>query len=395
MADSSPAADEKIARRLIWIVPASLTPTLHINAFNEPAHELARLGWDVTLLAQGGVGEILPRDFRVRYLPMPRVYVVGQLIYHLFVMADIAKNWKSTDVVYFHQESALFVLPMRVLRWLIPGRFPLLVMDTRTVEMVVDTPKARLRDIYRRLMNRFANLCADGQTAITRRLAEYVGIVPSDLLGIWPSGANRELFGQAIKWRQWPDESQPLPIIYIGSLYKERNVMAFCRAVVAACEKGMNFSLTVVGGGDEFDALSDFAKASKGRVRVLPSVPHAEVPRLLSGACIGVLPFPDEEKFRISSPIKLFEYMAAGMAIIATRIDCHTDVVGGEDFVFWADGSDDDALLQALARCWDQRGQLRTLGYRASEVSANWTWAASAQRISEALMLGLRRAGCA
>lgn len=393
MADHSSAAVSGRAHRVIWVVPASLTPTLHINAFNEPACELGQLGWQLSLLAQAGAGEIVPRGFGVRYLPMPRIYVLGQLIYHLFVMADVVRHWKTTEVVYFHQESALFLLPLRILRLLMPGPYPLLVMDTRTVEMVVDTPKAKLRDIYRRLMNRFANILADGQTAITRRLADYVGIAPSHLLGIWPSGANRELFSTAIDLRKWPTEAEPISIAYIGSLYKERNVMAFCRAVVASQGKGMNFSLTVVGGGDEFDELQEFARASSGRVQVLPSVPHGEVPKVLAGACIGVLPFPDEEKFRISSPIKLFEYLAAGMPIIATRIDCHTDVVGGRDFVFWADGSDDEALLQALTSCWGKRHELRKLGDAAAEAAAEWTWAASARRISDALHLALQRAG--
>ena len=42
--------------------------------------------------------------------------------------------------------------------------------------------------------------------------------------------------------------------------------------------------------------------------------PHDQIPEVLARAHVGVLPFPDEEKFRVSSPIKLFEYMAAGTA---------------------------------------------------------------------------------
>lgn len=377
--------------RMIWVVPASLQPTLHSNAFNEPARELGRLGWEVSLLAQGNAGDIVAGGFSVRYLPMPRVYLLGQMIYHLYVCADVVRHWKVADVVFFHQESALWMWLLRPLRWIIPGCFPLLIMDTRTVEMSVATPKARLRDFYRRLMNLLANHLADGQTAITGRLAEAVGISPAQLLGIWPSGANRELFSQAIGMRRWPVESEPLPLMYIGTLTRERNVLAFCRAVVAACERGMNFTLTIIGSGDERPELEAFAEGSGGRVRVLAPVPHDQVPKALAQACVGVLPFPDEEKFRISSPIKLMEYLAAGMPILATRIVCHTDVVGDLPIAVWADGSDEAAFLRALEHCWNLRDRLPAMGQAASEAAVDWTWAASARKISDALRLALGR----
>ena len=41
--------------------------------------------------------------------------------------------------------------------------------------------------------------------------------------------------------------------------------------------------------------------------------------------------------FGVSSPIKLFEYLAAGLPILATRIDCHTNVVGNADCAVWLD----------------------------------------------------------
>jgi glycosyltransferase involved in cell wall biosynthesis len=105
------------------------------------------------------------------------------------------------------------------------------------------------------------------------------------------------------------------------------------------------------------------------------------------------LPFPDEERFRVSSPIKLFEYMAAGLPVLATRIVCHTDVVGDGVFAFWAEDATVPGLFAALSLIWRQRDELPTMG-RASAVAAlEWTWSATARKLSRALELGLRRAG--
>jgi glycosyltransferase involved in cell wall biosynthesis len=122
---------------------------------------------------------------------------------------------------------------------------------------------------------------------------------------------------------------------------------------------------------------------------VLPPVPHSEVPGLLAQAHIGVLPFPDEEKFRVSSPIKLFEYMASGLVILATRIVCHTDVVGSGAYVVWAEDASIEGLLAALRSAWAQRDTLEQMGSRAADDAAAWTWYESARKLRVALEVGL------
>lgn len=66
--------------------------------------------------------------------------------------------------------------------------------------------------------------------------------------------------------------------------------------------------------------------------------------------CNGYAHFPDEEKFRVSSPIKLFEYLASGLPLMATRIRCHTDVIQDNDVVFWMDGADVPDIIHALTQ---------------------------------------------
>jgi glycosyltransferase involved in cell wall biosynthesis len=123
---------------------------------------------------------------------------------------------------------------------------------------------------------------------------------------------------------------------------------------------------------------------------VVPPVSHQEIPGLLVQAHIGALPFPDEAKFQVSSPIKLFEYMGAGLPILATRIACHTDVIDGGEYVFWADDSDMEGLLAALRSAWHSRDQLGSMGHRAAAAARKWTWAESAHKLEAALRHGMR-----
>lgn len=81
--------------------------------------------------------------------------------------------------------------------------------------------------------------------------------------------------------------------------------------------------------------------------------------------------------------------MAAGMPILATRIDCHTDVIGERGFVFWSEDDSVAALLDALRQIWQSRTSLSRMGIEASNAANSWTWAASARKLSDALKNGL------
>jgi glycosyltransferase involved in cell wall biosynthesis len=223
---------------------------------------------------------------------------------------------------------------------------------------------------------------------ITRRLAAAVNMPAHKLWGEWPSGVNPDLFTPARTSRTWPLPEQSVHLVYIGALHYERNLMTLCRAVGKANSEGMAFSLLLVGDGSERAELERIAGGSDGQIRVAKSVPHDQVPEILAWAHIGVLPFPDEEKFRVSSPIKLFEYMAAGLPVLVTRIVCHTDVIGSGKYAFWAEDASEQSLVDALCSVWQSRNALKEMGQLSAIAVEAWTWRASAAKLHKALEKG-------
>ena len=386
-------AGKSLRPHLLWVYSGALEGTLSASTWLRPTRELRQMGWKVTLVASGPAGPHSVEGVEIFGITHPEIYLLRQMIYHLKVIRFALSNWDSTDVILFNQPSAIWLLPLRLVRDLKNSKLPLLVMDTRTVPME-DWRKAswrdRLRAYFYNSMNRLANSWADGQTAITQRMADCVKILPAHLWGVWPSGAEVELFTPACTARQWPDEGQPVHITYIGVLHYERNLMALCQAVEMARAEGMNFVLTLTGFGTEQADLQKFASQTEGRIRVNDAVPHDQVPALLAQVHIGALPFPDEQKYAVSSPVKLFEYMAAGLPILATRIACHTDVIGDGCYAFWAEGSSPESLLAALRQAWNARAALKTMGQEAAHAANAWTWQESARKLSEALLWGLR-----
>lgn len=376
-------------RHILWVYPESPLNKLDSATWLDVTKSLRALGWSVTLVVAGSGGRQSIRGVEMTCIPRPERYVLRQVVFHLKMLRLLDQSWDAVDAVLFHYMSAPWFLPVRIRRALAGVDRPLLVMDTRTVPMPQSRWRDQLRATYHVLINRLANRWVDGQTAITRRMAASVGMPPDQLWGIWPSGVDIERFGLAKAGRRWPLPGEPVVLTYVGLLNSERNLMSLCRAVVKASSEGMAFNLILIGEGQDRGRLEEFALRFPGLIRVEHPVPHDQVPHALSQSHVGVLPFPDLEKFRVSSPIKLFEYMGAGLPLLATKIVSHTDVVTDDDYVFWAHDGSVDGLYQALCSIWAARPQLERMGSAAADAAKEWTWTASAKKLSKALEHGL------
>jgi glycosyltransferase involved in cell wall biosynthesis len=309
------------------------------------------------------------------------------------VIGYILRHFRQVDIVFFTQLSGFWLLlPIRLLRLLAFQRRPLLVMDTRDLDDPVPASvRIQLRIWFHRIVFFMASILADGQTAITPRMAELVKIPARQLWGIWPSGVDPQVFAPALAERCWPAEDEPVRLMYLGILLANRHPVQLCRAVERANAEGMDIQLSLVGDGPFRAELETLVQSMSGCVEIVPPVPHDHIPMMLAQAHVGVtsLPDPEDEIYQASSPIKLFEYMAAGLPIVATRSVCHTDVVGDGEFVFWADRTDDQTLFEAVKACWASRAELAKLGCQSSRAVQDWTWEAAAKKLSSALAKGM------
>jgi alpha-maltose-1-phosphate synthase len=112
-------------------------------------------------------------------------------------------------------------------------------------------------------------------------------------------------------------------------------------------------------------------------------VPHEHVPRLLGEADIGLAPYsPDAPAY--FSPLKLFEYLAAGLAIVAADIPGMRDATGSEAAVLIPPG-DAPALAREVAVLAADHAARERLGSAARALAAEHTWQRRGQRIIEAV----------
>lgn len=137
----------------------------------------------------------------------------------------------------------------------------------------------------------------------------------------------------------------------------------------------------------------ELTKISGGRIpRQVVAVgerPSHEIPTWLAAAEIGIVlgTKENESSFKYTSPMKIFEYIGAGLPVVASNTPALADVVSEEDVFFYT--PDDPISLEAVvqeALASDERAQRKA--QHASALSEHYSWPHRAKRVLETLTKG-------
>jgi glycosyltransferase involved in cell wall biosynthesis len=124
------------------------------------------------------------------------------------------------------------------------------------------------------------------------------------------------------------------------------------------------------------------------------ALPHEAMPSALASADIGVAPFDVARHAPLQidfywSPLKIFEYMAAGLPVVAPHLDRLTRIVRQDREGILYDSREPDALASAISRLADDAESRRRLGSAArARVVEQFSW----QRHCQALECAIRSA---
>lgn len=150
-------------------------------------------------------------------------------------------------------------------------------------------------------------------------------------------------------------------------------------------------ALALVGGPDEvaaqYRALWISLNLPEANFLYTGQVPAARVPRYLSAFDICAMPHPRQEHFiYYTSPLKLFEYMAAGRALVASDLPSWADVLRDGENALLVPAGDAAAFGAAIKRLKHDHGLRERLAAAAKrDVFTHYTWERRARAILEAV----------
>ncbi|MDO5053443.1 MAG: glycosyltransferase family 4 protein [Pseudoclavibacter sp.] len=170
-----------------------------------------------------------------------------------------------------------------------------------------------------------------------------------------------------------PEEPGVPVVLFVGTLKPWHGVSDLLSAAGRAEEP---WRLRIVGDGPEREALERQAERLGLEVDFRGAVAPERMPEHLAGAAIGVAPYPrlGGSERQYFSPMKVYEYLAAGLPVVASEVGQLPAILG--ELGGLVPPSDPDALaaaIDALARDPERRARLGTAGRILAERRHSWS----------------------
>lgn len=172
-------------------------------------------------------------------------------------------------------------------------------------------------------------------------------------------------------------------VVYVGQLYPWKGVDILIRAMKDVADR-----LTIVGGlpyENDMIRLKGLAQevGVEEKVDFVGFVPPSKVAGYLASAQAAVLPLPDNVMSRhFTSPLKLFEYMAHGVPIVASDLPTVREILtDGKDAVLVKAG-DPKALAEGIRKALEDPRWAARLSAAALRRAGEYTWEARAVRLA-------------
>lgn len=217
-----------------------------------------------------------------------------------------------------------------------------------------------------------------------RRRLEAMVPPPRPRIEVVHCGVEVAAYGGARRGRDEDAETGRLRLVAVGSLQPYKGHCHLVAACARLRERGLEFECRIVGAGNLRRKLATQIRdcGLEGVVRLEGAASEAEVAAALAWAQVFVLPSVVERSGKMEGiPVALMEAMAAGLAVVASRISGIPELVEEERSGLLVPAADAEALAAALERM-GEAGLRRRLGAAARErVSAEFDLAASVERL--------------
>ena len=318
-------------------------------------------------------------------LPQP-FFEIMEVCYNFFAIIRLWKGVKNYDVDFIYERYAFFNLA---------GAF---IAKRKNIPLILEVNELsghnRIRGQF------FVRLCSVLERYILRRAVVVVTV--SDFL-------NREVIGKVeppktkvvtipngvpLAWlhRKIPlDEVAILRkecnlqgkkvICFVGGLVRWHNFDLLLQAVKKTQDTFANVVMMFIGDGPLKSYIKERAKeldVQLDSVLFVSKVPHSDIPVYLKMANVAVI--PETNDFR--SPIKMFEYMAIGLPVIAPKKPAVEVVITHKKEGLLFEPGNYFSLSQALLQCLADPKFANKLGKSARrKVFNNFTWEKHAERI--------------
>lgn len=350
----------------------SVHPRDDVRIFRKMCMSLASAGADVTLLVADGrcdeeISGIAVADVGMR----PRSRILRFLFSSTIVLVACLK--RRGTIFHIHDPellpaAAILRLSGRVVIYDAHEHLRFDIDDKKWIPAVIRKPLGWGVDIVEKTLALMMSRVVAATPSIAERFAPSCFVVRN-----FPLVAEFPLRKERVEESGWQ-------VAYVGGLAEIRGI----REIVdcAAEMEAERVSFVVAGHfmSPEFEAEMK-AKAS-GNLRFTGSLNRDEISELLAASDVGLVTLHPTQNYLYSYPVKLFEYMAASLPVIASDFSVWRELIEDEQCGVFVDPMDTGAIADAIRSMRDHPAEARGMGTRGrNAVETKYSWERESERL--------------
>jgi glycosyltransferase involved in cell wall biosynthesis len=363
-------------------VITSVHPRFDVRIFHRECKTLVGAGYHVTLIAPGTDSKVVD-GVELRGVPgvARRLSRMSLTVWRVYREAANL----NADVYHFHDPE---LIPVGLLLRL---RGKTVIYDAHE-DLPLDIASSGKYYLPRWARGAIARVAEAVETAACRWFSAVVAATPAigtrlrpysrEVVVIQNFPRRGELLGSG-SGQPWSERE--LAVAYVGCLSPERGLFEMISAIGLVAER-LHVSLKLAGQYDPPWARDRARSLSGWRfVDELGFLDRPAVAHLLSRVRAGLVLFHSEPSHVEAQPNKLFEYMCAGIPVIASDFPLWREIVQGADCGLLVDPRDPQAIAQAIEYVLTHSKEAECMGRRGREaVECRYNW-----ENEEAKLLGL------
>ncbi len=226
---------------------------------------------------------------------------------------------------------------------------------------------------------------ADVVIVVSRTLAAWARTLRDGPVVVIPNGFEPAWFPDGVRHSDRDDR-----LVFLGHPRPWHGADRIPNLIRLLNERGHRPQVTVIGGGDGGDELEQVAarQGVQSQLTITGAVEPDIASLLVTRAAVGLAPYKAQPGFYFS-PLKILDYLAAGLAIVSTDQGDIGELVGDAGLVV-SDPDNDEQFADAVGSLLDDRRGREQMG-RAGRRRAfeSMTWAHVAERTEAAIGLAL------
>jgi len=357
---------------------------------------LRQLGHQVTIVSPPGANPDKPSsnvqfahakkrtgwNFVSRYVP-EFLFEFLEICYNLYAYVQMKSVMKNHKIAFIYERYALFGFAGVLLAKRYKTPILLEINDATFVERV---RKLKCRRLAAKI-ERWVFSKASGLITISsafKKMIVNVTSIPDANIWVAPNAINPDNFnlhqtdGQSVRARYRLNDE--VVIGYVGGFVHWHRVDYLVEVIARLIPQYPNIRCFLIGDGVSRASLEEYiTQENINHYFVFTGrLPHEQVPKYIAAMDIAVI--PDSNKY--GSPVKLFEYMAMGKAVVAPRLAPMEDVLteGIDGMLF--EPKNKEQLKKLLAALIEDSEKRVWLGQNARRtVYKKHLWVHNAQQI--------------